>query len=93
MDYKKEVEKMGWNEEETVNRINSLAEDTPYFNADDINLNAEDLKKYYKDFIETDEEQEVVETFFNKEDKWYKYVKKHPEGCSNNYPILALASY
>lgn len=69
MNYKKEIEKMGWNEEEITKRMNSLADDDPYFNTNDITLNAEDLKKCYKNFIETDEEQELADVFFNQEDK------------------------
>lgn len=75
MNYKKEIEKMGWNEEEITKRMNSLAEDDPYFNTNNITLNAEDLKKRYKNFIETDEEQELADVFFNQEDKWHEYVK------------------
>lgn len=75
MNYKKEIEKMGWNEEEITKRMNSLAEDDPYFNTNNITLNAEDFKKRYKNFIETDEEQELADVFFNQEDKWHEYVK------------------
>lgn len=69
MNYKKEMEKMGWNEEQTVNRINSIAEDNLELDEEELNLNAEDLKKNAKDFIETDEEQEAVDSFFNREDE------------------------
>lgn len=69
MNYKKEIEKMGWNEEEITKRMNSLAENDPYFNTNNITLNAEDFKKRYKNFIETDEEQELADVFFNQEDK------------------------
>ncbi|WP_193014075.1 hypothetical protein [Staphylococcus equorum] len=57
---------MGWNEEEITKRMNSLADDDPYFNTNDITLNAEDLKKRYKNFIETDEEQELADVFLIK---------------------------
>lgn len=70
MNYKKEIEKMGWNEEEIAKRMSSLAEDNPYFNTNNITLNAEDLKKRHKNFIETDEEQELADVFFNQEDEW-----------------------
>lgn len=66
MNYKKEIEKMGWNEEEITKRMNSLADDDPYFNTNDITLNAEDLEKRYKNFIETDEEQELADVFLIK---------------------------
>lgn len=68
MNYKKEMKKMGWNEEETVNRINSLGGDTLELDEEELDLNAEDLKKNSKDFIETDKEQEAVDSFFNHED-------------------------
>lgn len=69
MNYRKEMKKMGWNEEETVNRINSLSKDNLELDEEGLNLNAEDLKKNAKDFIETDKEQEVVDSFFNREDE------------------------
>lgn len=69
MNYKKEMKKMGWNEDEIINRINSLAEDNLGLNQEELDLNAEALKKNAKDFIETDEEQEAVDSFFNREDE------------------------
>lgn len=69
MNYKKEMKKMGWNEDEIVNRIKSLGEDNLGLNQEKLDLNAEDLKKNAKDFIETDEEQEAVNSFFNREDE------------------------
>lgn len=68
MNYRKEMKKIGWNEEETVNRINSLAEDNLGLGQEELDLNAEALKKNAKDFIETDEEQEAVDSFFNRQD-------------------------
>ncbi|AWI44135.1 MULTISPECIES: hypothetical protein [Staphylococcus] len=68
MDYRKEMKKMGWNEDEIVKRINSLAEDNLGLDEEDVDLDAEALKQNHKGFIETDEEQEMVDMFFNYED-------------------------
>lgn len=68
MDYNKEMKKMGWNEEEIAKRMNSLAKDKLELE-EDIDIDAESLKQNNKDFIETDDEQEVVDAFFNDEDE------------------------
>lgn len=68
MDYKKEMKKMGWNEEEIAKRMNSLAKDKLELE-EDVDIDAESLKQINKDFIETDGEQEVADAFFNDEEE------------------------
>ncbi|WP_315293477.1 MULTISPECIES: hypothetical protein [Mammaliicoccus] len=68
MDYKKEMKKMGWNEEEIAKRMNSLAKDKLGLE-EDVDIDAESLKQSNNDFIETDGEQEVADAFFNDEEE------------------------
>lgn len=69
MEYRKEIEKMGWNEDEIVKRMNSLVEDNLGLDEEDVDLDTEALKQNHKDFIETDEEREIADMFFNFKDK------------------------
>lgn len=69
MEYRKEIEKMAWNEDEIVKRMNSLVEDNLGLDEEDVDLDAEALKQNHKDFIETDEEREIANMFFNFKDK------------------------
>lgn len=68
MDYKKEMKKMGWNEDEIAKRMNSLAKDKLELE-DDVDIDTESLKQNNKDFIGTDDEQEVIDAFFNDEEE------------------------